>query len=82
MAGGPPNFLHMVPLCVRCSQPAVAVMRYNYAARSVSLEPLVHVPSPGAGYLMCARHADRVMPPVGWGRVDRRRLFVVTGLKR
>jgi len=55
-------------------------MRYNYAARSVSLEPLVHLPTPGSGYLMCSRHADRIMPPVGWGRVDRRRLFAVTGL--
>lgn len=57
-------------------------MRYDYGARSVWVEPLVHMPTPGAGYLMCSSHAARIVPPVGWGRVDRRRLFAVSGLKR
>lgn len=66
----------MFSSCVRCSSPAAALMSYTYGDRQVWLEDLsaqgYH------GYAMCALHADRLTPPLGWTLTDRRtvvRLF-------
>lgn len=66
----------MFSSCVRCSTPASTVMLYSYSDRLVWLDD----PDPSAvpGYAMCAIHADRLTPPLGWTLVDRRtvrRLF-------
>ena len=51
-------------------------MVYIYADRQMWLEDLDGEES--AGYAMCATHADRLSPPMGWTFTDRRtvvRLF-------
>ena len=51
-------------------------MVYIYADRQMWLEDLDGQESPG--YAMCATHADRLSPPMGWTFTDRRtvvRLF-------
>jgi len=53
-------------------------MSYDYAERSVRLDDLVEAVEPGSGYAMCAMHADRLAPPLGWTLTDHRtsvRLF-------
>jgi hypothetical protein len=53
-------------------------MSYEYEARAVRLDDLTD-PEPGAGYTLCATHADRLTPPLGWTLTDDRtavRLFV------
>lgn len=53
-------------------------MSYDYEAKAVFLEDLVDL-DPGAGYPLCAPHADRLTPPIGWNLTDQRtavRLFV------
>jgi hypothetical protein len=66
----------MFSSCVRCSSPAAALMSYAYGDRQVWLEDLsAHGYQ---GYAMCALHADRLTPPLGWTLTDRRtvvRLF-------
>jgi Protein of unknown function (DUF3499) len=66
----------MFSSCVRCSTPASSLMMYSYPDRLIWLDdpgvPTMH------GYAMCADHADRLSPPLGWTLVDRRtvrRLF-------
>ena len=51
-------------------------MAYNYADRQMWVEDLDG--GPGTGYALCATHAERLSPPLGWTFVDRRtvvRLF-------
>jgi len=51
-------------------------MVYIYADRQMWLEDLDGTESPG--YALCARHAERLSPPLGWTFSDRRtvvRLF-------
>ena len=50
---------------------AVATLSYDYADRSVWLEP-VHAERHLATHDLCARHADRLSPPYGWRLEDRR----------
>jgi len=62
--------------CVRCNTPASLRMVYIYADRQMWLEDLDREES--SGYAMCATHADRLSPPLGWTFSDRRtavRLF-------
>lgn len=66
----------MFSSCVRCATPASSLMLYSYADRLVWLDDLDVSAFPG--YAMCASHADRLSPPLGWTLVDRRtvrRLF-------
>lgn len=66
----------MFSSCVRCASPAAALMLYAYADRMVWLEDLSE--RGHSGYAMCALHADRLTPPLGWTLSDRRtvvRLF-------
>jgi hypothetical protein len=63
--------------CVRCGSPAAAVMSYDYQQREVWLDDLQPV-EPGAGYSLCATHADHLVPPLRWTMTDQRttvRLF-------
>ena len=51
-------------------------MAYDYADRQMWVEDLDGYPGPG--YALCADHADRLTPPLGWTFTDRRtvvRLF-------
>jgi hypothetical protein len=53
-------------------------MSYDYGERLVRLDDLVESVEPGTGYALCAAHADRLSPPMGWTLVDHRtatRLF-------
>ncbi len=63
----------MLEKCARCGAPAGAVMSYNYAESAVWLDDLTSQITPGAGYAVCARHADRLTPPLGWTLTDRRK---------
>ena len=66
----------MFASCVRCSTPASLRMAYNYPERQMWVEDLDG--TPGTGYPLCASHAERLSPPLGWTFVDRRtvvRLF-------
>lgn len=60
----------MMFACVRCGVPASSLMAYSYADRHIWLEDLVAADLPG--YAMCASHAGRLTPPLGWTLTDRR----------
>ena len=63
---------------MRCGAAALAVMSFSYLAREVWLEDLGRSTEPGTDYALCALHADRISPPIGWTMADRRtsvRLF-------
>jgi hypothetical protein len=66
----------MFSSCIRCPTPASSLMLYSYEDRLIWLDdPSI---STITGYAMCASHADRLTPPLGWTLVDRRtvrRLF-------
>lgn len=67
----------MTVSCTRCGAPAAAMMTFEYADGAVWLDDLVE-PISTLGYLLCADHADRMTPPLGWTLTDRRtvtRLF-------
>jgi len=66
----------MFSSCLRCSTPASVRMAYNYADRQMWVEDLEGHNAPG--YALCAIHAERLSPPLGWTFTDRRtvvRLF-------
>ena len=59
-------------LCARpgCGAPATAVLTFQYATRTVwLLDPGDDDPS---AIPLCARHADGLIPPLGWTAHDRR----------
>jgi hypothetical protein len=56
---------------VRCEQQAAATVLLRYAAREVEVVPLVPDPDPNLVDL-CAEHADRLTPPIGWSLRDSR----------
>jgi len=67
----------MILSCARCGSPAAAVMTFSYPDSSVWMDDLVSGID-RHGYAMCADHADRMIPPLGWTLTDRRtvtRLF-------
>ena len=71
----------MTVTCTRCISSADSVMGFDYPGRTMWLIDLEEPVDPGAGYPMCASHAGRLSPPVGWILIDRRspmaRLFSV-----
>jgi hypothetical protein len=58
--------------CVRpaCPRNAASTLRFDYAARTVTLDPLAASASPGS-YDLCFHHAARSNPPSGWTMRDR-----------
>jgi hypothetical protein len=58
--------------CVRpaCTRNAASTLRFDYAARTVTLDPLSASASPGS-YDLCFHHAARSNPPSGWTMRDR-----------
>ena len=60
-------------LCARpgCDTVAVAKLTYDYARRTVWLDPFDGELEMGA-FGMCDAHADGLRVPVGWARDDRR----------
>ncbi len=58
--------------CVRpgCGRHASTTMRFDYAERAVTLDPLGPDTEPGK-YDLCLRHAARSTPPTGWTLRDR-----------
>lgn len=64
----------MLEHCARCGTPAGSIMSYNYAEKAVWLDDLTKTIVPGAGYPVCATHADRLTPPLGWTLTDRRNI--------
>jgi hypothetical protein len=46
-------------------------MTYDYAARTVWVDPLDEADDPN-GYALCTVHADGTGVPRGWQRLDRR----------
>jgi hypothetical protein len=58
--------------CVRpgCARRASTTLRFDYAARAVTLDPLAPDTEPGE-YDLCFRHAARSTPPTGWTLRDR-----------
>lgn len=75
---GPPNLTAMIGSCARCGTPAASIMSYDYGERAIWLDDIQEGMPPGAGYLMCGQHSDRMTPPLGWTLTDRRtaaRLF-------
>ena len=59
-----------------CAEPATATLTYHYDRGSVWLDPLAAERDPH-GYDLCARHADRMVVPLGWRFEDRRVLAIV-----
>jgi hypothetical protein len=64
----------MTRSCARpgCGEPACATLGYDYANRTVELEPLADEAHP-AYYDVCRRHADSLVVPRGWRLLDTRR---------
>ncbi|HEU4749779.1 MAG TPA: DUF3499 family protein [Acidimicrobiia bacterium] len=60
----------MLSQCVRCGKPASSRMMFSYPDRHLWLEDLTRIDVPG--YSMCATHAGRLIPPLGWILTDRR----------
>ena len=58
--------------CIRpgCGQRATSTLRFDYAARTVMLDPIGPVTGPGE-YDLCVQHAARSGPPSGWTLRDR-----------
>jgi hypothetical protein len=50
---------------VACPDPPVATLTFTYREATAVLGPLATQKDPN-GYDLCARHADRVVPPRGW----------------
>jgi hypothetical protein len=63
----------MLRQCARpgCSAPATTTLSYDYAGRTVWLDPLHHDDHP-ARHDLCGRHGDRLSVPNGWRLEDRR----------
>lgn len=57
--------------CSRCSQPATALMRFEYAGARIWIDDLEDGTDRSA-YPFCDRHAASMSPPVGWSLDDRR----------
>jgi hypothetical protein len=55
-------------LCTKCSESAATLLSYDYAEATVWLDDRLA----GPGHVLCAGHADKFTPPVGWVLVDRR----------
>lgn len=72
-AGGPDTLPFVLRQCSRptCSEDATATLTYVYGGRLVFLDLLSTARDPN-DYDLCARHADRVRVPNGWGLEDRR----------
>ena len=63
--------------CARCRAPGAALMTFSYDDQAVWLDDITDALGP-YGYVLCADHADRMIPPQGWTLSDRRtvtRLF-------
>ena len=63
--------------CARCGAPAAAMMTFDYELGEVWMDDIVDR-TDIHGYALCADHADRMTPPLGWTLTDRRtvtRLF-------
>lgn len=60
--------------CARpgCGAPAMAMLTYEYATRTVWLDRPGEEPSPGSTWGLCGPHADGLRVPVGWACNDRR----------
>jgi hypothetical protein len=67
--------------CTRCADPAESVMSFDYSSRAMWLDDIPADGDPGSAYPLCAVHAVRMSPPLGWTLTDRRspmaRLFAV-----
>lgn len=67
----------MTVSCARCGAPAAAMMTFDYDRGEVWMDDIVE-DAVHHGYALCADHADRMTPPLGWTLTDRRtvtRLF-------
>lgn len=57
--------------CSRCGAPTASAMAFDYTDKSVWLED--HDEEADiTRYSLCANHADRLTPPLGWTLTDRR----------
>jgi hypothetical protein len=63
----------MTRSCARpgCGEPACATLGYDYANRTVDLEPLAAEAHPSY-YDVCRRHSDNLVVPRGWRLLDTR----------
>ncbi|MPZ51983.1 MAG: DUF3499 family protein [Acidimicrobiia bacterium] len=57
--------------CSRCGAPTASWMAFDYPNKSVWLEDHT-TESDVTRYSLCANHADRLTPPLGWVLSDRR----------
>jgi Protein of unknown function (DUF3499) len=59
--------------CARpaCGAPPAATLAYDYAGRTVWVDPLSDEPHPMT-HDLCSRHADTTREPNGWDLIDRR----------
>ena len=58
--------------CCRCAQSADAWMSFDYDGRHIEIVSLPEDWNGYGGYAMCAMHAERLRPPVGWTLADSR----------
>ncbi len=58
---------------MRCDEPAAATVALRYSQREVWIRDLLSRRDPNLLEL-CAGHADRLILPVGWSRLDERGL--------
>jgi hypothetical protein len=72
---GAATLRRMLRQCARpgCSAPATTTLSYDYAGRTVWLDPLLDDDHP-ARHDLCDRHANRLSVPNGW-RLENRRGF-------
>ena len=65
--------------CARpgCGAPAAALLRYDYASRTVWIDPQ-NGQREGTTLGLCAPHADGLKVPVGWSSEDQRATGLAT----
>ena len=81
-AAGTVNRMQRSRLCARpgCGAPAAAALTFQYGNRTVFLDDLgVNEPF---SIDLCAAHADRTAPPMGWTGHDRRMASTMRSAER
>lgn len=72
--------------CCRCALQADAWMTFDYELRRVDVFEMPEDCGGYGGYAMCATHANRLRPPVGWSLTDERQtaltLFALSNISQ
>ena len=63
----------MTSICSKCAREASTLMAYDYDGREVWIDDIGGALDSGTRYPLCAGHAGRLSPPLGWVMFDLRR---------